>query len=418
MKQFYLLVTMAGLAACNGSNSKHPSGENDSTMSQHAKGTFGYDIEFLKRYHQDLVVLSDSLGSQVAVLPAYQGRVMTSTAEGDTGKSFGWLNYDLIASGKRADHMNAYGGEDRFWLGPEGGQFSLFFKKGTSFDFENWHVPAEMDTEPFELVNTTANEALFTKKMELENYSGTKFNLEVKRRIRLLSREDAASSLGLEIPDKVRVSAYESDNQITNTGNEAWDKQSGLLSIWILSMMNASGETTVAVPYRNGTVQQYGKIVTDDYFGQVPADRLLISPDPSLKNGMLLFKADGRYRSKIGISPRRALPFLAAYDALNNVLTIAQFTLPEGVNDYVNSLWKLQEDPFNGDAVNSYNDGPEDGKQMGDFFEVESSSPAAALTPGASLRHIHRTIHLKGSREELDKISRFLFGVGVEALSL
>ena len=27
-------------------------------------------------------------------------------------------------------HMNAYGGEDRIWLGPEGGMFSLFFCAG------------------------------------------------------------------------------------------------------------------------------------------------------------------------------------------------------------------------------------------------------------------------------------------------
>jgi hypothetical protein len=26
-------------------------------------------------------------------------------------------------------HINVFGGEDRFWLGPEGGQFSIFFAK-------------------------------------------------------------------------------------------------------------------------------------------------------------------------------------------------------------------------------------------------------------------------------------------------
>ena len=41
-------------------------------------------------------------------------------------------------------------GEDRFWLGPEGGQFALFFKKGDPFDLDHWQTPAMMDTEPFE----------------------------------------------------------------------------------------------------------------------------------------------------------------------------------------------------------------------------------------------------------------------------
>ena len=58
---------------------------------------------------------------------------MTSTARGLKGRSYGWINHDLIASKEIQKQMNAYGGEDRFWLGPEGGQFSLFFKKGDPF---------------------------------------------------------------------------------------------------------------------------------------------------------------------------------------------------------------------------------------------------------------------------------------------
>lgn len=33
---------------------------------------------------------------------------------------------------------------------------------------------------------------------------------------------------------------------------------------------------------------------------------------------------------------------------------------------------------------------------LGPFYELETSSPAAALNPGESLRHIQRTIHIKG----------------------
>jgi hypothetical protein len=133
---------------------------------------------------------------------------------------------------------------------------------------------------------------------------------------------------------------------------------------------------------------------------------------------MILFKADALHRSKIGISPKRAMPIAASYDAVNNVLTIAQFTLPQDTVGYVNSLWQLQNDPFNGDAVNSYNDGPIDTKQMGKFYEIESSSPAAALQPGYSMTHIHRTIHLKGDKKDLDKIAKKILGIGVDAIKL
>ena len=78
---------------------------------------------------------------------------MTSTAEGDAGFSFGWINRELIASGKILPHINAFGGEERLWLGPEGGQFSIFFRKGKSFVYEDWQTPAFLDTAPFELIS-------------------------------------------------------------------------------------------------------------------------------------------------------------------------------------------------------------------------------------------------------------------------
>ena len=62
-------------------------------------GSFGDDLAFLKK-HVDVAVLSSRSGSaQVAVVGGYQGRVMTSTAGGGDGLSYGWINRELIASG-------------------------------------------------------------------------------------------------------------------------------------------------------------------------------------------------------------------------------------------------------------------------------------------------------------------------------
>lgn len=400
---------MTVLSAC--SDEQEKSGDIANNASKFITGTFGYDLDFLKQYHKDLVILGDE-NSQVIIAPAYQGRVMTSTAEGHKGIGFGWINHDLIASKQPSEHMNAVGGEERFWLGPEGGQFSIYFKKGVEFKFENWYVPKEIDTEPFELVSSTKNEAVFKKQMHLENYSGNTFDLTVDRTIRFLDTNAISNTLGLRIPGNIKTVGFESDNRITNTGTNSWNKETGMLSIWILSMLNASEQTTVAIPYKDGDSSQLGTIVTDDYFGKVPVDRIKI------ENGLILFKADASHRSKIGISPKRAMPVAASYDAVNNVLTIAQFTLPQDSTGYVNSLWKIQDDPFSGDAVNSYNDGPIDTKQMGKFYEIESSSPAAALQPGKSMQHIHRTIHLIGTQEDLDKIAMKLLGVSVDKIRL
>lgn len=373
---------------------------------------FGDDVAFLKKY-VDVIVLSDkSSSTQVAVIPAYQCRVMTSTAGGSNGLSYGWVNRDLISSGKTQPHINVYGGEDRFWIGPEGGQFSVFFKKGDAFDLDHWFTPASIDTEPFELVSKSPDHVVCRKTIQMTNYSGTTFNLEVNREIRLLDAKSAQKHLGVILKPEVKVVAYESVNSIKNTGTNAWTKQGGLLSIWILGMFNASPATTIAIPFAKGDETKLGPVVNDTYFGKVPADRLVV------KDGMIYFAADANYRSKIGIPPLRTKPALGSYDAVNNVLTLVQFTFPKGAVDYVNSMWELQKKPFGGDVVNSYNDGPpkSGAAQLGRFYELETSSPALTLKPNASGTHISRTIHLQGSDSELDAIARATLGIGLDEI--
>jgi len=375
-------------------------------------GTFGGDVAFLEK-HTDVFVLADeSGGAKVAVVPAYQGRVMSSTLAGDGGLSLGWINYELVASGKTVPHMNAFGGEDRFWMGPEGGQFAIFFTKGKKFTFEDWQTPAVIDSEPYELVSKSAGEATFRKAASLTNYSGAKFDLRIDRTIRLLDRKQAGTKLGLALAPEVQAVVYESDNQITNTGKNAWQKATGLLSIWILSMYNPTPQTTVVIPFVPGPEAKLGPKVKDDYFGKVPADRLIVKDD------VLFFRCDGTCRGKIGLSPKRAKPIAGSYDAANKVLTLVQLTKPAGPADYVNSAWEHQKDPYAGAVVNSYNDGPPapGEKPMGPFYEIESSSPAAALKPGDSARHVHRTFHLHGSEKALDAIARKTLGVGLEEI--
>jgi len=374
-----------------------------------AKTTFGNDLEFLKK-HTDVVILSDTSGnSQVAVLPTLQGRTMTSTAEGMEALSFGWINRELIASGETVEHINVYGGEDRFWIGPEGGQFSVFFKKDVPFDLEHWFTPAPIDTEPFELVSKSKNRALLKKDMQLENYSGTIFNLRVDREVRVLERNEALEALGITPAKTVKMVAFESNNTMTNTGTKAWEKETGLLSIWILGMFNPSPATTIVVPFNAGTEDELGPIVNDAYFGKVPANRLVVKDD------VLFFSGDGQYRSKIGLSPQRSRPIAGSYDAVNKVLTIIQYNKPEIAADYVNSMWELQAEPYKGDVVNSYNDGPSEpgAKPLGPFYELETSSPAAALKPGEAILHIHRTYHLQGPEADLDMIAKATLGVTI-----
>ncbi len=375
--------------------------------------TFGDDIAFL-RSHTPVIVLSDEAGrAEVAVAPAWQGRVMTSTAAGPGGMSFGYINRDLIAAGKSVPHMNAFGGEDRFWMGPEGGQFSLYFAPKAPFDLEHWYVPAPFDTMPYPVAKQTRSEVTFRAEFSLRNYSNTPFSVALDRTVRLLAPSRAWSILHVAPESRAEVVAYESENRVTNAGSEAWRNDTGLLSIWILGMFTPARRAVIVVPIQPGSEASLGRPVTSDYFGPIAPDRLKVT------DRAIYLRADGESRGKIGISPRRSRGLLGAYDADHHVLTLVQFDHPAGVTDYVNSLWKIQPDPFAGDEENSYNDGPPSpgAKPLGPFFEMESSSPAAHLKPHESTTHIHRTIHLAGDVPTLDRVARAVLGVSLEEIT-
>ena len=133
------LTSLLILASFTGHNQTKQNNQKENTMVSDSTKQYGYNKTFLKK-HTGVIELKGTK-SAVLLVPAWQGRVMTSTADGDSGFSFGWINRDLIASGKIQPHINAFGGEERIWLGPEGGQFSIFFSKGKPFVYSEWQTP-------------------------------------------------------------------------------------------------------------------------------------------------------------------------------------------------------------------------------------------------------------------------------------
>lgn len=370
---------------------------------------FDNDVAFLQKY-SDVIQLTDSEGkSKIAVMGGLQARVMTSTAGAPDNLSYGWINKSFFASGDTSAHMNAFGGEERFWLGPEGGQFSIFFPKDSAFTFENWHTPEIIDLEAWKLVSQTAQAATFSKTARLVNYSGTPFDIRITRQIKVLDPSDAFALLQL-VPDTTLMSvAYQTLNDVENTGAVAWSKKTGLLSIWLLGMYNPSDELTMVIPFKAGAEKTLGPIVNDDYFGKVPPDRLKVS------DSVIFFRGDGKYRSKIGLNPKRATGVMGSYDGQSKTLTIVQYNKGEATDDYVNSKWELQKDPYGGDVANAYNDGPPAPgvKAMGPFYELESSSPAKELKPGEKVSHTQTTFHFQGDEKALDEVATKALGVSL-----
>jgi hypothetical protein len=396
-------LLLALLAGCGAAAGRKPA------MSEPPRESFGADLTFLRR-HTPVVVLRSADGmAQVAVAPGYQGRVMTSTSEGLAGPSYGYVHYPGVAAGERTQHMTVLGGEDRIWLGPEAGQYALFFAPGSPFDIEHWQVPEPIDWGAWPITAQSEREVSFAQTLTLTNYAGTHFHARVERSIHLLDAAAVRQALGGELGPNTHGVAYESRNRLINTGSESWKKESGLLSIWILGMFRPAPRATVVLPFQPGSEQERGRVVTDAYFGPVPPERLQVGEHA------VFFRADGQARGKIGLSKARARDIAGSYDPAAGLLTLVQFTPPRPDSEYVNSLWERQQEPYAGDVVNSYNDGPASpgAAPFGPFYELETSSPAAALEPQAATEHVHRTLHLRGPEAELDVHARALLGVSL-----
>ena len=379
------------------------------TQKKYEMGSFGYDVNFFTNNKIEFLEISDVKGdAKLLIAPGFQGRVMTSTATGNGGDSYGWINYKLLESGEISPKFNPVGGEERFWLGPEGGPFSLYFEQGKEQEYKNWVVPRLLDTERFEIVSRKQNSVKFKKEASLENASGTKFDMKIERTISILEREEFSSQYGISISESAKMIAYSTDNILTNTGKENWTKEKGLISIWLLCMFTPTPSTTVFLPYN---IDAEGTIVNDDYFGKVPEDRLKVG------NGAVYFKIDGKYRSKIGVPAGRAGNMCGSYDSEKKLLTLLTYTVPTGDVSYVNSIWGPQDESYDGDVLNAYNDGPtDDGTIMGPFYEIETSSPGAELAPGGSIRHIQNVVHIQSDEKEIAGIVQKLFGLSLQTI--
>jgi hypothetical protein len=379
-------------------------------MQSFEKGTFGYDLNYLSEKDNLIVLKGEDGNAQIIVSAKYQGKVFTSTATGLSGNSLGFVNYKVFDSGVIDEHMNGYGGENRFWLGPEGGKYSVYFAPGAEQVFDNWHTPKPIDTEAWNIVSTGETEAVLEKEMQVNNYLGTMLHLNVVRKITLLEGAAACRLLGICHNPNLNMVAYTTDNMISNLNDFEWTRQTGTICIWMLDMFNPAPRAVTVIPFIEGNEKELGKIVTSDYFGEIPANRLKI------KDNAIYLKTDGNYRSKLGLNNKRTKAIAGNYDPDSKRLTITTFDVDKNAV-YLNQEWNPAKDPLKGDAMNAYNDGPlDDGSIMGPFLELESVSPAAFLKPGQSLNHVHNVFHFVGEEEDLNRVAEQLLGVSIQEI--
>ncbi len=380
------------------------------------RATYGEDFNFLVS-HTKVIQLTGENGQRVAICPEYQGRVMTSSTNDLDGLSHGWVNREFISRGTPDKHFNNYGGEDRLWLGPEGGQFSLWFAPGAAQTLANWYTPPALNDGAFQITSKdTDPHYRLSRRVRFQNTSRTPFDVEVHREIHLQKIHHFGKLFGGEAESavadgKLRLVGFQTINTVVNLG-PPMSRDKGLLSIWSLGQFPAGAQTSIIVPYKDADDPALGPVVNSDYFGAVPPDRLRVNSQA------IWFSGDGKYRSKIGVSQARAKPIAGSIDLENGVLTLVHFSMPDDPTKYgyVNNNWGPQKQPYQGDVFNSYNDGPpEPGKPaLGGFYEIESLSPAAQLPTGKAIAHTQSTFHIEGDKAALARVAKAALGVDIK----
>ncbi len=370
--------------------------------------TFEETKELIESKDMRTITLQRGPGKGALLLaPDLSGRIMAVSMDGPKGENFGFVETKSVAMRGKDPQFNPYGGALRWWPGPEGGQFGLAFPPGTKeFTLDSWYISEEYNGRRFEVAYPQSGEgtsALMGSEFSIENASGTRFHIGITSRVSLLNDPLMRSPRRLKTLTETRQGnrehfGYLVETTFENLSNDPMRKETGLVSIWMLGMYEAGPKTFVIAPFeREGT----GKIVTDTYFSPdgISADRLVVDE----KGGYLLFRADARQRSKIGLSRARASTCIGSVDFSRRLFTVWTFPIRRRM-PYVNSLWEHQQSPYAGDVTNSYND---DGN-FGNFYELECSSHALALGPRERFCFPLEIHHYRRPREQLRALANEL----------
>lgn len=366
---------------------------------------FSKAVELIQDSKTQAVVLNAKRSrASLLLAPGLVGRVMCSTFDRNGGVANAWINEAAIQRGKVDPVFNNFGGEERFWLAPEGGPFGLEFGKKES-KFENYCVQPGMSTVSYDVLEHDEESAVMETDISLENHLGTRFDLHVQRRIRLIEScpYTQASEGNLE------VAAFQSENTVLNVGTKAWTRDGGTIAMWCLAQLLEHPHLSIIVPFRGGLNPASSPPTVDEYFkdfcmgGKFPWNRR------ANFDNFVLLRADGAVRGKVGVKRERAAGKLGSYDLDGDHLIIVDHDFyPE--LEYPTGYWRDYRNAFDGDTLSVYIDGPEQaGGNLGLCYELETLSPALFLKPQEEFTYRNRTFHMRGRPQDLHLIcQRFL----------
>ena len=374
---------------------------------------FSAVVEFLKDMGHQPVVLQGREGRrQVVCAPSLVGRVMTSTLNGSRGDALGRVGVNAIRKGPVDPVFNDFGGEERFWFGPEGSQFGLHFTS-TDQTLANYRVQAGMSCQPYEILSAPTELGFVTmhSRMELINCFGTHFEVDVLRTVTIL--EYCPYTLGYS--DRLDFVGFQSESLITNVGDKPIAWETGVLSAWTIGQQPNGRRCAIVLPFQIGSDAELGELIRRDYIahlcpgGHLPANRWRVG------NDHVLIRTDGECRMKIGVGKRRARDRFGSIDLDECHLIINDFGFYREM-EYVAPYWRnlSPRELVDGEAISVYVDGPDEtGQPGGDFYELETLSPALCLLPKESFTHRNRVFHVRGELPMIGAVCQKFLGASL-----
>ena len=360
----------------------------NSMSSGRASGSsFASDSMFLLRQDPEAIVLRSEPVTLIASAK-YQGKVLTSTAGG--GHSFGYLNRAAFAKTDPDAPINGFGGESRFWLGPEAGPHGIFFAPGEALAGEAWDTPDAIDSEAWTLRDRGERHVSFGTTAQVRNRLGTTFYVALDRTITL--EPTAASATAPTV-------RYRVDDRITNAGGAPWTPTTGTLCTWNLGMLPAGDDVVIVAPTIGDPAVAERAVRTTEYMGEVPAERLRFVAHERPRGrrgftGAVLFRGDGKAITKFGLPAAVSPGIIASVNVATGAVSIYATEQAAGAR-HVSMAWVEGADPLDGDVVTSYNHGLADA-EGGSFYELETIGPAKFLGPGESSGHVTTIEHFVG----------------------
>jgi hypothetical protein len=371
--------------------------------------------ELLKQTDSEPILLEGRRGRTVIVAPKLVGRVMCAGFDGLEGRTNAYVNAEQVSKGfskMGPGSENDFGGEERIWFAPEGGKYGFFFEPGAQQNWGNYRIFNSMHSLRYEVTRIAPDRqwVVFSAPVQLTNYQGRPFNLEITRRISVLDWCPFTNDtvLGRE----TEFTGFQSETWAQNTGQQSWDKQNSPISLWTVGQFNCKAHTVVMLPFKEGLA---GEPITTEYFRYFVLKGTMPDNYWAVKPGCGLLKVNGDIQTKLEMRAGCCLGRLGSIDLETSELTVVEFQLYPELSYAASFFLPYEGDLLAGGAMSSFvSQGP-----IGtSIYELESCSPILELAPGQSFLHLSRTYHIRGRREAIDKICQRYFNIDRKTLEV